>query len=87
MARGGVVGWLRTARLANASVGTGQLLGAAQTISAGKILNVSGTTTINAGGTLVVSTPNALETTHVDQVEAEGSRARGLQALGRVTFG
>ena len=30
---------------------------------------------------------NALEATHVHQVEAEGSGTRGLQALGRVAFG
>jgi len=30
---------------------------------------------------------NALETAHIDQVEAEGSSARGVQSLGRVALG
>jgi hypothetical protein len=39
----------------SAAVGAGQLLGASQTISSGKILTVGGTTTINAGGTLTLA--------------------------------
>jgi hypothetical protein len=40
---------------ANPTVGPGQLLGTSQTLSAGKTLNVAGTTTINSGGTLALS--------------------------------
>lgn len=46
---------LGTNSFASAGVGPGQLLGASQTLAAGKVLNVTGTTTINSGGTLTVS--------------------------------
>jgi hypothetical protein len=49
-------GWVSgTNTFTSAGVGSGQLLGTSQTLSSGKTLNVSGTTTINGGGTLALS--------------------------------
>ena len=57
-----------------ADVGVGQLLGAAQTLSAGKVLQVSGATTIHSGGRLTLgggNTDPALESADL-QIQAGG---------------